>query len=114
MPAGVAFSLAAYLLYSCCDAIIKGFGSSLSVFEIAFWTALFSFLPAIFTSLPPVAFLSPVSVVAASVDGDTVGWLDRDLLVDTDVIVALRALCTREQPTVSAHDALLSRGRQLD
>src|SRR6188472_2270633 len=49
MPAGVVFSLAAYLLYSCCDAIIKGFGVSLSVFEIAFWTALFSFLPAIFT-----------------------------------------------------------------
>lgn len=49
MPVGVAFSLFAYLLYSCCDAIIKGFGSSLSVFEIAFWTALFSFLPAIFT-----------------------------------------------------------------
>ncbi|MDB5540481.1 MAG: EamA/RhaT family transporter [Devosia sp.] len=49
MPAGVAFSLVAYLLYSCCDAIIKGFGLSLSVFEIAFWTALFSFLPAIFT-----------------------------------------------------------------
>lgn len=49
MPAGVAFSLVAYLLYSCCDAIIKGFGSSLSVFEIAFWTALFSFIPAIFT-----------------------------------------------------------------
>lgn len=49
MPAGVAFSLAAYLLYSCCDAIIKGFGSNLSVFEIAFWSSLFSFLPAIFT-----------------------------------------------------------------
>ncbi len=49
MPAGVAFSLVAYLLYSCCDAIIKGFGTNLSVFEIAFWTALFSFLPAIFT-----------------------------------------------------------------
>ena len=49
MPSGVAFSLVAYLLYSCCDAIIKGFGSSLTVFEIAFWTALFSFLPAIFT-----------------------------------------------------------------
>ena len=49
MPSGVVFSLAAYLLYSCCDAIIKGFGSSLTVFEIAFWTALFSFLPAIFT-----------------------------------------------------------------
>ena len=49
MPSGVAFSLVAYLLYSCCDAIIKGFGSSLTVFEISFWTALFSFLPAIFT-----------------------------------------------------------------
>jgi drug/metabolite transporter (DMT)-like permease len=49
MPAGVLFSLAAYLLYSCCDAIIKGFGTGLSPFEIAFWTALFSFLPAIFT-----------------------------------------------------------------
>lgn len=49
MPAGVLFSLAAYLLYSCCDAIIKGFGSSLSVFEIAFWSSLFSFLPAVFT-----------------------------------------------------------------
>ena len=49
MPVGVAFSLLAYLLYSCCDAIIKGFGTSLSVFEIAFWTALFSFIPAIFT-----------------------------------------------------------------
>jgi len=49
MPSGVLFSLAAYLLYSCCDAIIKGFSTNLSPFEIAFWTALFSFLPAIFT-----------------------------------------------------------------
>ena len=49
MTSGVAFALASYLLYSCCDAIIKGFGSTLSVFEIAFWSALFSFLPAIFT-----------------------------------------------------------------
>jgi drug/metabolite transporter (DMT)-like permease len=49
MPAGVGFALAAYLLYSCCDAIIKGFGTGLSVYEIAFWTALFSFIPAIFT-----------------------------------------------------------------
>lgn len=49
MPAGVIFSLVAYFLYSCCDAIIKGFGSDLAVFEIAFWTALFSFLPVIFT-----------------------------------------------------------------
>jgi drug/metabolite transporter (DMT)-like permease len=50
MPSGVLFSLVAYLLYSCCDAIIKGFGTSLSPFEIAFWTALFSFIPAIFTT----------------------------------------------------------------
>lgn len=50
MPSsGVLFSLVAYLLYSCCDAIIKGFGTGLSPFEIAFWTSLFSFLPAIFT-----------------------------------------------------------------
>jgi len=49
MPSGVLFSLVAYALYSCCDAIIKGFGSSLTVFAIAFWTALFSFLPVIFT-----------------------------------------------------------------
>ena len=34
----------------------------------------FLFLPAIFTTLPPVAFLSPVSVVSASVDGHRVAW----------------------------------------
>jgi drug/metabolite transporter (DMT)-like permease len=49
MPSGVLFAFFAYALYSCCDAIIKGFGSSLTIHEIAFWTALFSFLPAIFT-----------------------------------------------------------------
>ena len=49
MPSGVIFAFFAYALYSCCDAIIKGFGSSLTVHEIAFWTALFSFIPAIFT-----------------------------------------------------------------
>ena len=49
MPSGVLFSLAAYLLYSCCDAIIQGFGTGLSPFEIAFWTALFSFVPAMLT-----------------------------------------------------------------
>ena len=49
MPAGVAFAFAAYALYSCCDALIKGFGSSLSIYEIAFFTTLFSLLPAIFT-----------------------------------------------------------------
>lgn len=48
MPAGVILAFVAYGLYSCCDAIIKGFGSDLTVHEIAFWTALFSFIPAIF------------------------------------------------------------------
>jgi drug/metabolite transporter (DMT)-like permease len=48
MPSGVLFAFFAYALYSCCDAIIKGFGGSLTVHEIAFWTALFSFLPAAF------------------------------------------------------------------
>jgi drug/metabolite transporter (DMT)-like permease len=48
MPPGVIFALFAYGLYSCCDAIIKGFGSSLSIHELAFWTALFSFIPALF------------------------------------------------------------------
>jgi drug/metabolite transporter (DMT)-like permease len=48
MPSGVLFAFFAYALYSCCDAIIKGFGSDLTVHEIAFWTALFSFIPAVF------------------------------------------------------------------
>ena len=49
MPSGVIFAFFAYALYACCDAIIKGFGSTVSVHEIAFWTSLFSFIPAIFT-----------------------------------------------------------------
>lgn len=49
MPPGVALSLVSYLLYSCCDAIIKGFGSGLGVHEIAFWTALLSMIPAALT-----------------------------------------------------------------
>lgn len=48
MPAGVAFGFLAYALYSCCDAIIKGMGS-LPVYEIAFFSTLFSLLPAVFT-----------------------------------------------------------------
>lgn len=34
----------------------------------------FLFLPAIFTQMPAIAFLSPVSVVAASIEGDPVAW----------------------------------------
>lgn len=50
MPPGVLFAFCAYALYSCCDAIIKGLGSGLSVYELAFFTTLFSLLPAIFTT----------------------------------------------------------------
>lgn len=35
--------------------------------------SMFLFLPAMFPSLPPIAYLSPVSVVAASMDGTAVG-----------------------------------------
>lgn len=49
MKIGVFFALAAYGAYSCGDAIIKGFGSSLSPFEIAFWTTLFSIVPVLVT-----------------------------------------------------------------
>lgn len=47
MAPGVVFAFFAYALYSCCDAIIKGIGLGLTVHEIAFWTALFSFIPAV-------------------------------------------------------------------
>ncbi len=47
MPPGVLFALGAYALYSCCDAIVKGLGSGLSVYQIAFFTTLFSLGPAI-------------------------------------------------------------------
>jgi drug/metabolite transporter (DMT)-like permease len=50
MPLGVLLSLVAYGLYSCCDAIIKGFGAGdMTVHEIAFFASLFSLIPAIFT-----------------------------------------------------------------
>jgi len=47
MPSGVLFAFFSYALYSCCDAIIKGLGAGLSVYEIAFFTTLFSLIPAI-------------------------------------------------------------------
>ncbi|RYE08391.1 MAG: DMT family transporter [Hyphomicrobiales bacterium] len=50
MPPGVLFAFSAYALYSCCDAIIKGLGGGLSVYEIAFFTTLFSLIPAFFTT----------------------------------------------------------------
>lgn len=48
MPIGVLYAVAAYSIYSCGDAIIKGFGQALSVFEIGFFIALFSLIPALF------------------------------------------------------------------
>lgn len=48
MPVGVFYAIAAYSIYSCGDAIIKGFGQSLSVFEIGFFIAVFSLIPALF------------------------------------------------------------------
>jgi drug/metabolite transporter (DMT)-like permease len=48
MPVGVIYALVAYSVYSGGDAIIKGFGQDLSVFEIGFFVALFGLLPAAF------------------------------------------------------------------
>ncbi|MET3924911.1 DMT family transporter [Devosia sp. 2618] len=48
MPVGVFYAIVAYSVYSCGDAIIKGFGQGLSVFEINFFIALFSLIPALF------------------------------------------------------------------
>lgn len=50
MSPGVLFALSAYALYSCCDAIVKGLGAGLSVYQIAFFTTLLSLVPAIATT----------------------------------------------------------------
>lgn len=52
MPLGVVFAVITYALFSVCDAIIKGFGNAVGVHEIAFFTALFSLVPAILTKPP--------------------------------------------------------------
>lgn len=48
MPVGVFYAVIAYSVYSCGDAIIKGFGQDLSVFEIGFFIAVFGLIPAAF------------------------------------------------------------------
>ena len=48
MPIGVLYAVVAYSVYSCGDAPIKGFGQTLSVFEIGFFVAVFSLIPAVF------------------------------------------------------------------
>jgi drug/metabolite transporter (DMT)-like permease len=45
MPFGVLIALISYGVFSCGDAIIKGLGHSLPIFEITFFTCLFSALP---------------------------------------------------------------------
>jgi drug/metabolite transporter (DMT)-like permease len=58
MSPGVLFALSAYALYSCCDAIVKGLGAGLSVYQIAFFTTLLSLLPAIATTPKGESWLS--------------------------------------------------------
>ncbi|MGB3336512.1 MAG: DMT family transporter [Devosia sp.] len=48
MPVGVIYAVVAYSVYSCGDAIIKGFGQDLSIFEIGFFVAVFGLIPAAF------------------------------------------------------------------
>lgn len=47
MPLGVVLAFLAYASFSMGDALIKGLGPTLSVFEIAFFTTAFSIIPAI-------------------------------------------------------------------
>lgn len=47
MPVGVILGFIAYGSFAFGDALIKSFGDSLSVFEIAFFVTLFSFVPAL-------------------------------------------------------------------
>lgn len=46
---GVVLALLAYAAYSIGDAMVKGLGSSLSPFEIGFFTTIFSIIPALFS-----------------------------------------------------------------
>jgi drug/metabolite transporter (DMT)-like permease len=45
---GVVMALMAYAVYSWADAVIKGLGSSLGIFEIGFFSTIFSLLPGLF------------------------------------------------------------------
>lgn len=70
--------------------------------------SMFLFLPAMFPSLPPIAFLSPVSVVAASMDGTPVGWgpflyATVPLTLVTVGLAAWSAALYREETLFSTH-----------
>ncbi|HHY48982.1 MAG TPA: DMT family transporter [Alphaproteobacteria bacterium] len=45
---GVLLALACYAVYSWADAMVKGLGQALNIFEIGFFVTLFSFLPGLF------------------------------------------------------------------
>lgn len=45
MPTGVLLAFLAYAIFSIADALIKGIGAGISVFEIAFFTTSFSMVP---------------------------------------------------------------------
>lgn len=69
-------------------------------------TSLFLFLPAIFTALPPVAFLSPVHVVASTVRGEAVGlvpflYATLPLLLAGAALAVLATVLYREETLFS-------------
>ena len=49
MPVGVILAFLGYAAFSIGDALIKATGSSMSVFEIAFFTTSFSIIPTMLT-----------------------------------------------------------------
>lgn len=49
MQTGVLLGFLGYFIYACSDAMIKALGPSLPIYEIAFFTALFALIPALFT-----------------------------------------------------------------
>lgn len=66
----------------------------------------FLFLPAVFSALPPIAFVSPVSVVSAAIDGRPVGWgpflyATIPLSLVTVAIAAVSASLYREETLLS-------------
>ncbi|MEO5806855.1 DMT family transporter [Devosia sp.] len=50
MPIGVIFALGAYAVFCVGDALIKAIGPSVSVFEMAFFTTIFSMAPAVLSN----------------------------------------------------------------
>ncbi|MEK6975450.1 MAG: hypothetical protein AABY18_03810 [Candidatus Thermoplasmatota archaeon] len=67
------------------------------------------FLPAVFTQMPAVAFVSPVSVVASSIEGDAVSWgaflyATGPITLVTVALVMLGLALYREETLFSSHN----------